>query len=299
MAGDWIKVEKSTPEKPEVLALAELLGIHPDEAFGKCFRFWRWADSNLVDGTVKLVTKASIDNVLGCSGFADALVKVGWLTARKGSLVIPNFERHTSESAKQRALTAIRVAAHKAKHGNAEVTPDALPRREEDERKTRGRKEIPNRDRTDRPIGARAREDPSAASPNSRIDISCSGGGEPLDLSGVDWSHVEAMAEAVGKRVPPSSAEDRRAWFRYAVMAALKFSEAWLVGAAEHAQRTRQQNGTTKSKQAHFVATLKSSAAEPPWAVDGETFDGIARRIEIPDVVWKSEINPLARRTGK
>lgn len=30
MAGDWIKVEKATARKPEVLRLADLLQVHPD-----------------------------------------------------------------------------------------------------------------------------------------------------------------------------------------------------------------------------------------------------------------------------
>ena len=30
MAGDWMKVEKVTPDKPEVDAIADQLGIDPD-----------------------------------------------------------------------------------------------------------------------------------------------------------------------------------------------------------------------------------------------------------------------------
>lgn len=47
MAGDWIKVEKATSRKPEVLRIAAALGVHPDHAFGLCFRFWCWCDDHL------------------------------------------------------------------------------------------------------------------------------------------------------------------------------------------------------------------------------------------------------------
>jgi len=130
MAGDWIKVEKDTPDKPEILSLAGLLNLHPDEAFGKCFRFWRWIDSHALEGNVPCVTKNTIDALLGCAGFSEAMEKVGWLVARNGRIEIPRCDRHMGESAKQRALTAKRVASHKRQKGNAEVTQRALPREE-------------------------------------------------------------------------------------------------------------------------------------------------------------------------
>jgi hypothetical protein len=33
MAGDWMKVEKDTPEKPEIYRIAEILGISQGDAF--------------------------------------------------------------------------------------------------------------------------------------------------------------------------------------------------------------------------------------------------------------------------
>jgi hypothetical protein len=130
MAGDWMKVEKDTPDKPEILAIAGALEITPDEAFGKCFRFWRWADSQLTDGNAARVTQNAIDALVGRRGFADALLDVGWLQARNGSLSIPNFDRHMSQTAKSRALTASRVSQHKKRKGNARVTLEPLPREE-------------------------------------------------------------------------------------------------------------------------------------------------------------------------
>jgi hypothetical protein len=114
MAGDWIKVQKSTPGKPEVLALADELGIHVDHAFGLCFRFWSWCDDQMTDGHAQSVTNVTLDSFFGHAGFATALVKVGWLRVRNGSLEVPNFDRHLSESAKNRALSGMRKAKQRA-----------------------------------------------------------------------------------------------------------------------------------------------------------------------------------------
>lgn len=136
MAGDWIKIEKATARKPEVLAIAELLQIHPDHAFGLCVRFWSWCDDHLSSGNARSVTKNALDALLERSGFADALIKVDWLQVRSGSLEVPNFDRHLSQSAKKRGLTAHRVAECKAKKGNAPNVTGALPEKRREDTKT-------------------------------------------------------------------------------------------------------------------------------------------------------------------
>jgi len=65
------------------------------------------------------------------------MVRVGWLVDEEGVLTIPSFDRHNGKSAKKRALTAQRVANHKA---NAMVTPSALPREEKSIKKINKRK---------------------------------------------------------------------------------------------------------------------------------------------------------------
>lgn len=108
MAGDWIKVEKATPGKPEVMAVADELGIHVAHAFGLCVQFWMWCDDQMTDGHARRVTNVTLDAHFGHAGFATALVNVGWLRVRQGSLEVPNFDRHLSESAKNRALSGRR-----------------------------------------------------------------------------------------------------------------------------------------------------------------------------------------------
>lgn len=104
MAGDWIKIEKATARKREVLMIAGELGIHPDHSFGLCFRFWSWCDDNLSTGHALGVTNVLLDQLLGHDGFSLALINAGWLEENDGSLQVPNFDRHVSQSAKDRAL---------------------------------------------------------------------------------------------------------------------------------------------------------------------------------------------------
>ncbi|HGH3389016.1 TPA: hypothetical protein ACJIKV_003680 [Citrobacter freundii] len=114
MASNWIKLEVITPDKPEIFRLAEILNIDPDAALGKVIRFWVWADQQTIDGNAECnarsVTKNAIDRITFMSGFADALIQVGWLVEIEGLLTLPNFERHNGKSSKKRALTNERVA---------------------------------------------------------------------------------------------------------------------------------------------------------------------------------------------
>lgn len=169
MASSWIKLEVITPDKPEVYQLSEFLGIDPDMVLGKLFRIWCWADQHTTNGNAGSVTKTLLDRVAFQSGFADALLSVGWLKNVDGALVFPNFERHNGESSKKRALTNRRVAEHRKvkRDGNANcnagsVTNEeqkALPEVEEEEYKTY--KDLPS-DNSDE-LPGQAEQDKTAA----------------------------------------------------------------------------------------------------------------------------------------
>jgi hypothetical protein len=136
MASSWIKVEVITPDKPEIFQIAELLNIDPDAVLGKLVRIWAWADQQTIDGNAGSVTKGVLDRLAFITGFADALITVGWLAYVDEKLVLPNFERHNGESSKKRALTNRRVAEHR-KRETQNVTQAALqkelPEEEEEE----------------------------------------------------------------------------------------------------------------------------------------------------------------------
>lgn len=130
MAGDWIKFDISTFDKPEVIAMADALSMPENHVVGCLLQVWAWFDQQTENGNARSVTKAYLDRRTGVTGFGDAMQKVGWLIEDNGGLIMPSFDTHNGKSAKKRALTARRVAKSKQKKGNAEVTPTALPKEE-------------------------------------------------------------------------------------------------------------------------------------------------------------------------
>ncbi|MBU9812350.1 hypothetical protein J1785_21795 [Rahnella sp. SL6] len=149
MASSWIKIEVITPDKPEIFQMAEILNIDPDAVLGKMIRVWAWADQQTIDGNAKgnaaSVTRSVLDRVTCVSGFANALIDVGWLAEMDGRLFFPNHERHNGETSKKRALTNRRVAKSRdeKRTSNAECNASsvtdtyqkALPEEEEEEDK--------------------------------------------------------------------------------------------------------------------------------------------------------------------
>lgn len=141
MAGPWLKMECATPDKPEVLAITAALGWDdPDLTVGKLFKLWRWFDQQTVDGNAARVTPALLDRVVGVTGFVQAVADEGWLTIASDGISLSNFDRHNGETAKQRALTAKRVAEHKANakanaEGNDDSVTESVPRGREEKEK--------------------------------------------------------------------------------------------------------------------------------------------------------------------
>lgn len=284
MAGDWIKVEKATARKPEVLRLADLLGIHPDHAFGLCVRFWFWCDDQLVDGHAPSVTYVTLNSVVGHAGFAEALAQIGWLSEIGGKMVVPNFDRHISASAKSRALSVER----KRKERGGDVTvlsrserDESVTREEGDERKNHTSPDGWNTD------GSASCERPSSHASHASKDVRNEiRDRKKADLSGLDWDEALRFAEAAARRIPPIDERDRRAWIRFGVLAATACSEGWLVDTADAVSRMPE---VKKTRQACFVAALKIKAKEL-WGIDEPTFSSLVRMIEIPTDVWKSPV---------
>lgn len=104
MAGDWIKLQKDTPDKPEVLAIASRMNLDPDAVVGKLVRIWSWFDTHTIDGNANSVTFSLLDRLAGVNGFAEQMTFVGWLEQKGHVLTLPNFEYHNGETAKKRAL---------------------------------------------------------------------------------------------------------------------------------------------------------------------------------------------------
>jgi len=142
----WIKLETHTFDKVEVYAIAQELGIDSDAVIGKCCRVWAWFDANTVDGVTLSVTSALLDRYCGVTGFTQAMINAGWMRDDGQLLMLPNYDRHNSKTAKSRALGAIRQSNFKSNavgnansnaDGNATADGQALPKSSHREEKRR------------------------------------------------------------------------------------------------------------------------------------------------------------------
>lgn len=129
MAGDWVKVEHVTPDKPEVWRMADILSIDADAVVGKLLRVWIWADQQTVSGHAASVTKSLLNRVAGVTGFAEAMLQVGWLSESEAGVEFTNFCRHNGQTAKTRALSKNRKQVHRSRHDS--VTLPAFHERDQ------------------------------------------------------------------------------------------------------------------------------------------------------------------------
>jgi hypothetical protein len=127
MRRPWIKIEVSTPDKPEICALAKKLRLDADSVMGKLVRLWSWAELSNANPNDLNVTKEFIDRVCGRKGFAEALMQVGWLQEDGENLFFPHFSRHNGNASKVRGLTARRVELHRHRKGKSNVTIEPKP----------------------------------------------------------------------------------------------------------------------------------------------------------------------------
>jgi hypothetical protein len=118
---EWIKTETHIHEKVEVAAIAEHTGLDPDAVVGKLVRVWSWASRNCyADGVTDVTALRVIREITRCETFDEAMVKCGWVAIKGDKITFANFDRHNSQSAKERALAARRMSKKRC-HGD--VTP--------------------------------------------------------------------------------------------------------------------------------------------------------------------------------
>jgi hypothetical protein len=290
----WIKWVRGLAKKPKTLQVAAILGVDRHSAAARLMEVWEWCDDAIADpdqkwdGVVPLApghVVPLIEEVSATPGIAEAMKAVGWLRFEDDQTVFPDWGRNNGSSTKKRLTEAKKKARQrKNAHGPSRKCPDESG--------------------TNVPIENAAREGEgegeayqglSPIGPRSPVDEGGAGGrGELLDVSDRDWSAVVARAAKVAMLVPPLSTADRRAWLRYAVLSTGPLSEAWLIDAAQ-AVAASPKSG---KKQGHFVAALKSKAAEQ--GIGADVLMGMARRIEIPEDVWTRDVPALrvTRRTG-
>lgn len=123
MSIPWIKIETTTPDKPEVSIIAQSTRLDPDAVVGKLLRIWCWADSNSIDGEAIQVTDSFIDRMARHKGFTTAMRSAGWVTGESGNITFPGFSRHNGATAKARASTTKRVSRSRTRNASSVTEP--------------------------------------------------------------------------------------------------------------------------------------------------------------------------------
>jgi hypothetical protein len=132
MAGDWLKVLKTTIDKPEIALIAEAMNCTQETAFGWWFRLYSYLDDATADGflvgmTLKrlgLLARVPEAVCLALSGPG------GWLHEnveekgkKKPGVMVSNWERHNGKSAKKRVLDSRRSNEYYARKKDKKTPP--------------------------------------------------------------------------------------------------------------------------------------------------------------------------------
>lgn len=115
MAGDWIKMRSNLRSHPKVVRMASALKADRLQIVGALHAVWCLFDEHSEDGQLYGYTPTALDDEIGCAGFSDLMVGVGWLKwDGNDGLSLPEFDVHNGASAKRRAQEADRKRAERA-----------------------------------------------------------------------------------------------------------------------------------------------------------------------------------------
>lgn len=104
MAGDWIKMRIDIGTSPKVVRIASALSADRLRVVGGLHAVWCLFDAHSEDGKLDGYTPDALDELIGFSGFAAAMISVGWLEDGGEFLAVPRFGDHNGQSAKRRAM---------------------------------------------------------------------------------------------------------------------------------------------------------------------------------------------------
>jgi hypothetical protein len=119
----WIKVRHELLDAPEVRRISRAVGQSRFETYGKLIAVWMWFDRHSTDGFIEGETLEGVDELVG-EGFGAAMASVGWLKQDEGGIWVPNWDRHNSASAKERALDQARKKRSRASSGDEDNSPE-------------------------------------------------------------------------------------------------------------------------------------------------------------------------------
>lgn len=124
---NWIKVRKSLLKDGRVRIVAAKCNASTVTVLGALVTLWALGDDYAdADGMLLGWTAADMDREVGLPGFCESL-PADWIDLGGEWLQLPAYQQHNGTTAKSRAQTQRRVAAHRhGKKGNGTVTVPVL-----------------------------------------------------------------------------------------------------------------------------------------------------------------------------
>jgi hypothetical protein len=113
----WIKVVKSTPEKPELNEISRFCHCSKAEAFLAFFKLFCYLDAVTADGFVPFLRKDDVVAVSGLPDMGGAMEAVGWMTFHADGARVIDWEHHNGSSAKKRLMASARQNRWRGKKG--------------------------------------------------------------------------------------------------------------------------------------------------------------------------------------
>ena len=119
MAGDWIKMRADLHTHPKVVRIASALKADRLLIVGGLHAVWCLFDMHSEDGMLSGYTTKTVDELIGCNGFASAMCAVKWLVSEADGLSLPEFDEHNGQSAKRRATETKRKREERVEGASA------------------------------------------------------------------------------------------------------------------------------------------------------------------------------------
>jgi len=144
MAGDWIPAQTDLARRREVLLISEATGESRHETVGRLVDFWGWASHETTDGKLRGFNVATLGAALSLpESFFSAMMDVDWLRATRTGMVITNWDRWLSNSAKARLGNTLRQQIYREKRNKSVAPPVATKARPEKRREEKSIKDPP------------------------------------------------------------------------------------------------------------------------------------------------------------
>ena len=208
MAGEWIPMDISLGDKPEVQELVDLTGESVEVVVFRLFKLWGWASLNTADGTAR-ATPARLARICGgTEAFWAAVATVGWIRFDGDTLTIPKWQERFSRAAKARAVDRNRKKAGRNPDVQdlSEECPSDLGRNSD---------YITGQDRT----GEKKRDIPAAPVPTSRPKTAATPGPQVAWTADAGWQGISEADRREWSEAFPGAAIDQElakatAWLR-------------------------------------------------------------------------------------